>query len=73
LLMNVPRPGFCNLASTRREYESKILFHKRNKKVVAARTQIGGGSARPAETWTIKIAHQLDGAALITLARGCVG
>jgi hypothetical protein len=27
LLMNVPRPGFRNLAASRREYESKILFH----------------------------------------------
>jgi hypothetical protein len=66
--MNVPRPGFRNLASTRREYESKILLHKRNKKVVAARTQIGGEGARPAEARTIKIAHQLDRDARITLA-----
>jgi hypothetical protein len=42
LLMNVPRPDFHNLASTRRECETKRLFHKRNKEVVAARTQKGG-------------------------------
>jgi hypothetical protein len=44
--MNVHRRGLCRLALASRRRESKMLFHQRNKKDVAARSQIASLSAR---------------------------
>jgi hypothetical protein len=39
IVYELPRPGFRSLALASEGRESKLLFHQRNKKAVAARTQ----------------------------------